>query len=643
MSNLTKFYNIGEYNGWSWFGDHGVPRVDVVATNGNDWYQIGNAYDFHHGILAKDINKRHNRGNIGALAGQGETTVDMGDGNDRIDTGVNAYDGRPDATATDDPGNIWQNATVKMGNGDDILNIGLAHDYDGVPDFQISGANIHGATVSMGSGNDILSVRADVDSKLGGKARVYLDGADGSGSGDDKMVVGGNIGDIIDGHKSPLIDAGAGNDEIRVGGNLWARSVIDMGDGNNFLDVREVRMWGKALFNNGNDTMNVRGNVTENAYIKMDKETADGGDKPWPLDSPPPPGWNTGGGFGDDTLNVANNIDGIVNGARVEMGGGNDTLNVGNVIGGTAKVDMGSGDDVANINDGIVFRASLNMGEGNDTLNVSNNITWKTSVDMGEGDNTVNVGGGLVDWARLASGTGNDTMNFDGITNNATLQTGAGNDTVSTNHFDFYAKAYLGDGNDTLNISETFGWGAVQDRLLLKNSGAKVYMGNGDDTVIYSGKAMTGVIDGGLGEDTIILNYNKDNSLVSGPNTWFKEATNLSTLNMRGIEKVVMQGQNAVDVKYEDLLSDSTRDGALFIQGNSDSKVDLGATDWNGDTDTWLKEHDPLDILNVTGKGEWAKTGSKVVDGVSYDVYHHSFAGSDNNNDVYVQQGIMVI
>lgn len=633
MSTVTKFYNIGEYNGWSWLGDNGVPRVDVVATAGNDWYQIGNAYDFHHGALAKDINKRHNRGNIGALAGQGETTIDMGDGDDRIDTGVNAYNGKPDWSATADAGNIWGNAIVKMGSGNDVLNVGKPHDYDKVPQYQTGGANIHGAKVSMGSGDDKLSVFQDVD----GKARIDL------GSGDDKMVVGGDIGDIIDGKNSPVIEAGSGNDEVRVAGNLWARSSIDMGEGNNYLNVREVRMWGKALFGNGNDTMDVRGNVTENAFIKMDRDVGNPtGPIDWPHEVPPPPGYG-GKAFGDDTLNVAGNIDGIVRGARVDMGGGDDTLNVGKVIGGTAEVKMGSGNDIANINDGIVFRAKLDMGEGNDTLNVKNNITWKTHVDMGEGNNTVNVGGGLVDWAKMTSGSGQDTFKFDGITNNAQLSTGGGNDTVNVNHLDFYAKVDMGSGDDVLYINKTFGRGAVQDRLLLKDSGAQVDMGDGNDLVIYGGKSMTGVINGGAGKDTLVLTYDADDSLVSGPNTWFKEATNLSTLNIRGIETIVMDGKNAVDIKYEDLLADTTREGALFIRGNSTSKVDLGATDWNSDTDTWLKEYTPLDLLNVTGKGEWAKTGSKVVDGISYDVYHHSFAGSDTQNDVYIQQGVMVI
>lgn len=633
---VTKFYNIGEYNGWSWFGDHGIPRVDMVATAGDDWYQIGNAYAYHYGALAKDINKRHNRGNIGALAGQGEVTIDMGDGNDRIDTGMNAYDGKADWSATADAGNIWGNATIKMGNGNDTLNVGKPQDYDSVPQFRIGGANIHGATVSMGTGDDKLSVYQDVD----GKARIDL------GSGNDKMVVGGNVGDIIDGNNSPIIKAGDGNDALRVAGNLWAKSTVDMGDGNNYLNVREVRMWGKALFGNGNDVMDVRGNVTENAFIKMDKDTADANSGGRWVFNTVTEQWvwvETEGGFGNDTLNVAGNIDGVLQGARVDMGGGNDTLNVGKVIGGTAQVKMGSGNDIANINDGIVYKAALDMGNGNDTLNVQNNITWQSRVDMGNGDNVVHVGGGLVDWATMTSGSGNDTFHFDGITNNARLTTGSGDDTVNTNHLDFYAKVYMGNGNDTLNITETFGWGAVQDRLLLKDSGAKVYMGAGDDVVTYGGKSMTGVIDGGAGNDTVVLTYDADHSLVSGPNTWFKEATNLSTLNIKGVENIIMQGNNAVDVKYEDLVADTSRNGALFIQGNSASKVDLGATDWNGDTDTWLKEWHPADFLNVTGKGEWAKTGSEVVNGVSYDVYHHSFAGSDNSNDVYIQQGIVVI
>lgn len=78
------------------------------------------------------------------------------------------------------------------------------------------------------------------------------------------------------------------------------------------------------------------------------------------------------------------------------------------------------------------------------------------------------------------------------------------------------------------------------------------------------------------------------------------------------------------------------RSGQLLIQGTSSSKVDLGSTNWNSDTAAQAS------LKDTTG-GSWTKTGSQAIDGISYDIYHHSSAGASLQQDVYIQQGLTII
>lgn len=88
-------------------------------------------------------------------------------------------------------------------------------------------------------------------------------------------------------------------------------------------------------------------------------------------------------------------------------------------------------------------------------------------------------------------------------------------------------------------------------------------------------------------------------------------------------EVINLSGANnsEIDVRLSDLVKDDN--DKLFIKGvGSNNRVDLGD---NG--------------TNLNDEGSWHKSGSEVVDGVSYNVYAHN----GSSEQVYVEQGIAVI
>lgn len=398
---------------------------------------------------------------------------------------------------------------------------------------------------------------------------------------------------------------GAGDDWLQVGngakncwtyaaqGNLWNKNpckgwaIVSTGAGDDRLDLGVSGGWGSQF-----------------SYTAVDM------------------------GSGDDAYNVKGSIHGN---ARVTMGSGNDTLVVGDDIDGCATVSMGTGNDNVHVKEDIENKAVVNLGSGQNTIHVERHVEDCAKIIAGEaeGNSTPNNPPSTKSAFSTASASAEGTtVMIDGsLKNFAQVILGDSQDTAVIGRVENYAKITMGAGDDTLTVKEAFGCGnPIAD------------MGEGNDTFVYGGKTLGGKIIGGQGTDTIVLNYDADNSLVS---KWCN-ITNLSSKNFQGIEVVDMQGTNAVDIRYSDLLNDTTNESPLFIKGDSNDKVDLGANNWNSDGASRANLKDNSTKWWDCNMG-WSKTGSKAVDGVTYDVYHHSAAGSDTTNDVYIQQGVVVI
>ncbi len=386
-----------------------------------------------------------------------------------------------------------------------------------------------------------------------------------------------------------------------------------------------------------NSTLNTAGG---NDVIKIYRDIRDGG--------------KVLAGAGDDTLivGVDINLDGIV-----DMGTGDDVVVVGRRIG-RATIDLGEGNNSLTANQINDSESTITAGAGNDIFTSYGRIEGYAGVigigakdiivNLGDGNNTITAFDD-VRRAQITTGSGNDIFRIDDTNgqfndrelDNATVNLGNGSNTVEILDGNMTSSTITtGSGNDVFNFrldvgsSSTINTGAGDDTVTLSGSllgGSTINLGAGNDTFIYGGTTLNGVVNGGVGIDTIELTTT-DNVFTGGNNS----PTNLASANFTGIEVIKMQGSNAVDIKYSELLSDTTNIGALFIQGQSNDKVDLGQNNWN--SDTTASQRNLLD-----GSGSWSTSNTAVVEGVTYNIYHHSAAGIDLSNDVYIQQGIVVI
>lgn len=297
---------------------------------------------------------------------------------------------------------------------------------------------------------------------------------------------------------------------------------------------------------------------------------------------------------------------------RIAMGDGNDHLSAG--IGGgrgdmyaNTLVDMGSGDDELVLAGGMYFNSQILMGDGNDMASLNGGAHQFSEFHAGAGDDTLQVAHGVDGFSRIEMGQGDDWVSVEGgFKGSAFLGMGDGADTaVIYSGLQEFATVDAGSGNDSVDIEGSIG------------VGASVYLGAGDDMIQSSGSAIHGHVYGGGGVDTLVTS-----------------AQSLSASHLSGIEVISLQAQGLVDIKYQDLLADHTRTGPLHINGDSGDKVDLGGMHSKAGADISLRD---------AGGGKWVKTGAVTENDITYDVYHHSGAGSNASNDVYIQQGIVVI
>ncbi|WP_296203642.1 Ig-like domain-containing protein [Psychrobacter sp. UBA3962] len=379
-----------------------------------------------------------------------------------------------------------------------------------------------------------------------------------------------DIGDDLDGQSK--IITGSGVDTLVIGDDTEDSSSIDLGDGNNSITIASyVEDHSTIKVGNGNDVIEVAKSMVNHSEIHL--------------------------GEGDNSLSFGKNILGAT---HITASAGVDTLVVGHKIDGRADIDLGAGNNIITTGDDVDGHSRLTTHEGSDTLTVGEDVEDYAVIDLGDGDNIINVARHIEDHSTIITGDGEDTLAVEGSTLN-------------------HASVNLGGGSDVMSVVNSV------------KGDSSIDLGMGDDIITVCGSDLSGLIAGGSGTDTLILDYSLDSRLVDGN----RHITNATTENLTGIERVELNGQNVLDVRFEDILQDTDRESALFINGNDLSKVDLGSTNWSSDDTSKAKMDD------VTG-GDWSLVNSEVIAGVSYDVYQHSNAVSALN-DVYIEQGVMVI
>ncbi|SMB80670.1 hypothetical protein SAMN05660772_01679 [Pasteurella testudinis DSM 23072] len=509
-------------------------------------------------------------------------------------------------------GNVERGAVLSTLAGDDYVQLS-----------QSVGSNNMDGGIDLGSSDNTLLVGNDI---IGGSTRSWVV----SGDGNDTIIVGdfgNNVGDRDDIQNATVL-TGGGNDTLRLqGGNVKAGSLIDMGAGNDSivltdlakdsalrsdrrLDTTErnsglnsggsLQGGSVVVLGAGDDSIDIKRDFDNSLIIGgvADGVTLKAGSTSNEMDTQALTRKDDGSDNGVDTVYIGFEMK---NNAKAYLGAGDDVMSIGTENGGTGNIsgssiiDMGAGNDVltVGVHNGSVGNVDgsgtqINMGEGNDTVTIKGIVQNGAKIDMGEGNNVLTIGGGVNNSSVITFGSGDDQLTINGQ-----LGVGTGNPAIS-----------MGAGNDTVT------WGG---------------------TTISS----TNKINGGSGIDTLILTTTVNTKTGSG-------VTNLSSEKFENFEVIQMtQSGQSVDIRYKDLLDDTQNSQALRIKGVNGSVVDLGQNNWTSDA---LNGTQNLQDNTVSGKsGTWQKGASISEGGITYDVYHHSAAGTDTSNDVYIQTGIIVI
>ena len=266
--------------------------------------------------------------------------------------------------------------------------------------------------IIMSNEGDWIFVREN----MGGQARSLKPNIDMAG-GDDYLYVANTL------TSGPQINMGAGNDKIQLGGGLAAGTyTFNLGNGNDILDVAR-------------DVVNL-------AFTNVDA------------------------GDGSDLIRVGSHWDG---GGDVKLGQGNDEVIVNGYIAGSKKFYFDAGDDSLIVNDkgtggiSIFGLTKIDMGDGNDTVMLAGNIGSSVHKDV-----------------RVDGGEGNDSLFF----------TGSGVHTSLDRVFNFETIDLTGTGNNRLDVSI---------------SAVKL---NGNTTIDIDGISYTGLFINGNEGDTVDLGAN---------------------------------------------------------------------------------------------------------------------------------------
>ena len=279
------------------------------------------------------------------------------------------------------------------------------------------GTDVDTGTIIGGSGNDKVVVGTS-----GHSSRYITDGSVVDlGDGDNYLSVYSNI-------SGSKVQMGSGDDIVKTGfdevnnkltngdGYITGKSIVDLGDGNNKLDVGTNIDNSKVTTGSGDDNVEVRG------YI-----------------------WNASG-----KIVGTNNEE-----YGVYLGDGNNKLKVGTNID-NSNVTTGSGDDVIEAG-GYVVNSKINLGDGNDTITVG----W-----IKGNNNDINGGTGYDKLAITNPGT---TINLSNIASQAhnfeelNISNKSQNTTLSVKLSDVIS---LTDGDNTLKITADAG-----DKVEFKDTG----------------------------------------------------------------------------------------------------------------------------------------------------------------------------
>lgn len=290
----------------------------------------------------------------------------------------------------------WQNSTIYGGQGADTVAMQVGGAGGFVTSSLIVSGDLGSDLLLTGIGNDTVigGTGWDTISVSGGINKIYGDNTDGSGSGNDSIVVNTaapNTANLNNRTSQNTVWAGDGADIVTINTN-----------GNNVV-------YGDASTAGGADTIRIYG--TGNNSVEA--------------------------GVGNDTVLIlgggSNTVYGATGNDTLDVGGGGNIAGVGSDIGRDAHIFGEDGADVIRVN--ITGQASLSGGLGNDSIAYFG-AQFQTNSGVNEGGlgadtiNLIDIGGRVVDNSSTYIQADGDSVAATAVTIAAVDNTWSNGDTI---------------------------------------------------------------------------------------------------------------------------------------------------------------------------------------------------------------------
>lgn len=423
------------------------------------------------------------------------TTGNVQDINGAFATGFKGYQGQDNSSSTVIVNNY-------DGNGDDIVsivggildNITATPNVSGLPPItsEVTTTLEPGAgTVQLLGGNDQFEMSyGDFDGEpFGPNVMANLN----TGAGDDKVVI--QAGSIQD------VDLGEGNNSLemtggQINGSVFGGDGIDtitIGSDTSVVDGAGGVVTGSVFTNGGADIVTIK----NGAIVYGDSEG----------------GGSIGLGDGDDHFTMTG---GILEGS-LSGDGGNDTLAIsGGAI--HSYVTGNAGDDQITINGNAAIDLYVDGDIGNDTITIGGRATIGGSIFGNEGNDTVNINGGTIGTTAAPGivdlGDGADIFNMTAGRVTGSVFGDGGGDTYDVSGGRIDGSIFAGSQNDNVTIS---GNASIGIDLGEGGDGVdSVGLEDGNDSFLMTGGTLGGAVSGGAGDDTIDLRGGTINSFIEG-------------------------------------------------------------------------------------------------------------------------------
>lgn len=554
----------------------------LEGGGGNDTLSGGGGGDTLDGGLGADT-LNGEVGNDSLIGGAGADTLDGGDDNDTLTGGADADvliggNGVDTASYTASSAGVTVNLASGTGTGGDaqgdaltgienVFGSGQADTLTGDSNANELRGNGGSDALDGGQGNDTLLGGSGADMLMGGdgtdtasyagSAAVVVNLATGAGTGGDAQ------GDALSGIENLV---GSSNSDTLIG-DAGSNAL----DGGNGADTLEGGGGADALVGGGGTDTASYANSAAGVTVSLAT------------------GVGTGGDAQGDTLTGIENLAGTAYADSLTGANGNNLLNG---WGGDDVLVGGDGDDTLNggdDNDTLIGGAgadTLNGGAGSDTADYSGSVAGVTiNLQTGTGSGGDAEGDMLSSIENVIGSDLADTITG-GSAANASLSGAGGDDTIVIGASNTFVDG--GGGIDTISYA-SLGTGVTVDLTVGTSSNGDVVtsiesvIGSAQDDTIIGSSIASGFLNGGDGNDSVIVNANNTTviggdgidtvshaSAATGQTINLAAGTGSNGITYSGIESVVGSA-------FADTITGSTTPGGTLDGGDGDDAISVGA------------------------------------------------------------------